>query len=786
MAAPAHDPALDGTFREIRLGLVCYGGVSLAIYMHGMTKELQKLVIASRALSDGTVPQEGTSEHVYWQVLREIQAKSPDGVRPAVVIDVVAGTSAGGINGVILCKALAHNRSQDALRDLWFKRGDIKALLGGSLPHEAGRLLHFLADLPRNKAEGPLGGQDMLGWLFQALTDMDTTHGYQPAGAPAPPSLMPDGHELQLFVTTTDYYGYRQAMTIEDPPTVSERRNRQVLVFRYQPDEGIDRFGPDYNGALAFASRATSSFPGAFPPTQIGDLAKLPQAEPLPDSIQRQLFRSYELAEADAGKTSFIDGGVLNNYPFKPAIDAIVKLRAESEVSRYLLYLQPDTGEEVVNPTGEAPNFFGTIWAGLSSIASGQPILEELIAAREFNEQVGRIDELVLAMSGEIADLLADLDVTLAGPLANKGKDELRELRDSLDRRAEERGGYLFDPYLQIRAHSIVEQFATGICQVCDYPDEQSNIAFLIRLIVDGWARKRRLVGPDMDRGERGKLLKLFDLGYTRRRFGFVLQKISQLYHPTQGQPVLARADLDRAKSALYDGIEDLRKRIDASGQTLGKDVVAKLQEQFPLSLTHPIAEGKEDLEKVAADFVEKNAAAMDALFDGLGQTLRDEKDRIHATLYEQFVAITAGWPEAGRREVMLRYLGFPFWDAMIYPATRLSEAGELRPLHIVRMSPADSVRLGLKTAKDKLEGVQFAHFGAFLKEPWRENDYLWGRLDAAERLIGLLQKDAKAAGVDLTGSPDWVKLALTAIVEEEKGNLSAIPEKIKEGLGRL
>ena len=34
---------------ELRLALVCYGGVSLAIYMHGVTKEIQKLVAASKA-----------------------------------------------------------------------------------------------------------------------------------------------------------------------------------------------------------------------------------------------------------------------------------------------------------------------------------------------------------------------------------------------------------------------------------------------------------------------------------------------------------------------------------------------------------------------------------------------------------------------------------------------------------------------------------------------------------------------------------------------------------------
>ena len=39
----------------------------------------------------------------------------------------------------------------------------------------------------------------------------------------------------------------------------------------------------------------------------------------------------------------------------------------------------------------------------------------------------------------------------------------------------------------------------------------------------------------------------------------------------------------------------------------------------------------------------------------------------------------------------------------------------------------------------DKLAGVELAHFGAFLKRSWRANDWMWGRLDAAERLVTLL-----------------------------------------------
>jgi hypothetical protein len=51
-----------------RLALVCYGGVSLAIYMHGITKELEKLTRASAQLiktpAANPYPQD-KSEHAY-------------------------------------------------------------------------------------------------------------------------------------------------------------------------------------------------------------------------------------------------------------------------------------------------------------------------------------------------------------------------------------------------------------------------------------------------------------------------------------------------------------------------------------------------------------------------------------------------------------------------------------------------------------------------------------------------------------------------------------------------
>ena len=75
-----------GSVREVRIALVCYGGVSLAIYMHGVTRELHRLVVASSRFDEESNPFEPSStEHVYWELLHERAAK--DEVQTRVVVD---------------------------------------------------------------------------------------------------------------------------------------------------------------------------------------------------------------------------------------------------------------------------------------------------------------------------------------------------------------------------------------------------------------------------------------------------------------------------------------------------------------------------------------------------------------------------------------------------------------------------------------------------------------------------------------------------------------------------
>src|SRR3546814_10559657 len=83
--------------KELRIALVCYGGVSLAVYMHGVTKEIWHLTRASRA-SHADEPSAGSSEAVYRALIDRIA--ETQGLHLRVLPDILPGASAGGINAV--------------------------------------------------------------------------------------------------------------------------------------------------------------------------------------------------------------------------------------------------------------------------------------------------------------------------------------------------------------------------------------------------------------------------------------------------------------------------------------------------------------------------------------------------------------------------------------------------------------------------------------------------------------------------------------------------------------
>lgn len=93
---------------ELRLALAMRGGVSLAVWMGGSCCE-----VAALRKKDG----------VYGELLKRCGYQD-------VTVDVLAGTSAGGLNGVLLASHLLYGMPFGAgVRNVWLELGDLESLL---------------------------------------------------------------------------------------------------------------------------------------------------------------------------------------------------------------------------------------------------------------------------------------------------------------------------------------------------------------------------------------------------------------------------------------------------------------------------------------------------------------------------------------------------------------------------------------------------------------------------------------------------------------------------------
>jgi hypothetical protein len=127
---------------------------------------------------------------------------------------------------------------------------------------------------------------------------------------------------------------------------------------------------------------------------------------------------------------------------------------------------------------------------------------------------------------------------------------------------------------------------------------------------------------------------------------------------------------------------------------------------------------------------------------------------------------------------LIVRWVGFPLWDTLLFPVMDLADIWQLNQISVKRFSPDDAKRLPVPP-EQKLQGSALHHFGAFFKRSAREHDYVWGRLDAVEQLLGLL--DPKL--------PDGVyRQGFEAVFQEEQGLAASGPlrEQLADMLRRL
>lgn len=388
--------------REIRLGLVLYGGVSLAIYMHGICQEFYN-AIRGRG------------------IYRLIKAL----IDSDIVVDIVSGTSAGGVNGVLLSCAIA-NSSQDTVIDfkdfayLWREEADIKNLLGNPSDRKNKNFIDSILD-------GKGFYQTTLEKAFQkeAIRHPEENDWYS------------EFRELDLFVTATDLDGKINQVPDNTGKLIEIKDHRVVFQLKYRQDqiEYIDNpFQPGEitKEALAKLCRITSCFPVAFP---VVEVKLYPEKENTADSklinwgnLQNRELKDNQQEHEDNHKKEahflyFVDGGVLNNRPFSSTIKTIYTRTAYRPTERKLFYIDPNPEQFLnnhTNSTNDEKNFKSAAsqarWqnplkvgaASKIDIPNYQSISKDLESIKEGNRKVIRYQLLRKSLEDKTAEQLRE------------------------------------------------------------------------------------------------------------------------------------------------------------------------------------------------------------------------------------------------------------------------------------------------------------------------------------------------------------------------------------------
>ncbi len=670
----------------------------------------------------------------------------------------------------MLARALAHDLSMEVLRDLWLDNADVAVLLApdaraGNLSKwflrpfiwgaaKSGKFSLFQDLEVRRKLslfvrsrwfKPPLDGRVMAALMYDAVTMMEPRE-------PNQSSLLPSGHALDLFVTVTDYHGYYQLVEIHDPPLIHELDHHHILRFAYRrhPSGEVETdFGLDNAPGLAFAARATSSFPGAFPPARVVEMDEV-VAQRLGTWPRRAQFLAKEFpkhlqAGIDPAAVSFIDGSVLNNRPFQQAISAIHGRPAYREVDRRLVYIDPHPAPPVASRRLKVPGFFATLRGALSDIPSTQPVTDELGWVLEFNDRVRRLRAIIDSARPHVSELVekvitSDFDRTMTTA-------ELRTWREQVNDHVAHDAGFAYQSYVRLKLASV-RAFGAQLIVGLRGAATHSPLARVVAEIIDAWAVHKGIVYQRADSAalefepqdtahlpEWVRYLLAFDVKYRERRLHFLIEGQNRLYE-LLGQDEFGALDprvVDRLKGDFYRHLEKLRRR--EAPDFYSANVKALVAEIFP---AEPSAGEIKNLHAYAEHFVECNAAQLDRLIEMLASEIdldasTDDLDELLASLDP------AIWHAQARREVMINYLGFPFWDVLTFPVTTGREMGELNEILVDRISPQDVHALRGFDGIGSLKGIGLGHFAAFFSRAYRENDYLLGRLHALDRLIDIV-----------------------------------------------
>lgn len=783
--------------KELRLALVCYGGASLAIYMNGISSEILKLVRASKAyhgVSDRAErastsyseaapnrPYFTDTESLYFELFQALAHR----LELRVIVDVVSGASAGGINGIFLARALAHDLDFDPLRTMWLNLGDIEELMeedtiadrsskfylypflwmfgsrafGDQTPDAETRrkLFRFVRS---RWFQPPFSGSRMLTWMLNACENM--------GHADTPDTLMPPGHRLDLFVSLTNFFGQPRRIKLHDPGEVLEHQHSVILNFGYrQAATGTvySDFADSNIPGLGFAARATSSFPGAFPPLRLSDLEERLTAR-RQEWPHREAFltKNFPALSGDMNtlrQMSFIDGGVTNNKPFGAAINAVYERPAHREVDRRIIYVDPmpDNPERLLESQRHAalPGFFRTILSALAEIPRREPIYEDLRAIDRQNKNARRFEATVQSAEAEVnrlVDRVLNLDAERDVDTAM-----LASWRERAHEEAHKHTGFSYSSYMQSKTVRMLERLSQLMVEGAAMRSVKFSETDTFEALRQ-WAERKGLLCPEggvveivPEQGLKYHVQRLrqLDVDYRVRRLRFVLMKLNR-FMQKDSQAHLVEP-VKKIKKQIYTMLEAYRGRW--SADMYDPAIFERL-------VTQPV----DDMAITA--FLDSIAGSMEL------EDLDFEQD-------ETFALALSVLPQNQLRLTLFRaYVGYAFYDVLMLPMSNSADLLEIDEIRVARISPLDCEAMQDEGDKHPLLGTQLYNFGAFFSRKARENDYIWGRLHAANRLVDFMLDaagdDPLPAGFDID---QFRQRLFMTILQTEKNHVEESSELI-------
>lgn len=742
MTPKREPPKRNPPEKELRLAVVMSGGVSLAIWMGGVTHNLLRLV--------ETPGYFGLPEDVYL---------------PS--IDVIAGTSAGGLNGVFLAAARAWGIGADQFRrevqETWLELGSMERLLRSPLAPDPPSLF----DGDRSIYEGV---RNLLeGWLDQA---------------PKPLPAEAEDFRIHLTVTTTLLTPHLNAFHDDLGMKIVEPSNAGTFTFtkeHFTQRTKIVRW-------LAEAARASASFPVAFEPrfVSVG-----PNESQIPPEIVNF-----------SGSRYAADGGLIVNRPFRHALKGIIEQSADWEVERWLVYIVPDpdpVGSSPVPETADKPYSLTTALGKVATAGFSQSLTEDLSEWQRHRSAVESQQEnrywlatLSEADRAALATSLYDMFRTRRAESSVRGT-----LRSVLERSTDRS-----IPWKEVETALMKAR--------CDrktdwHPKKWPAKTPGIELWAWGLSSLEYFAQIALD-----LIRQSWDAATDKAALSDLRNRVHEVLKALRAYRTLDRLYWDRRLDVLSKqiagGVEDVEGTV--------TDWARDAYRQWPFIKRHdddpPVGEplitrrdrANQDFIKAMKDLGLAESAAYQWAIDADDDADPSVVQKLHqlsmALIGREIARIVIAWrplaPDAmpsdderasdcpplpglspmkdalGEVEDangVLIYL-LEFWIVQL--ATGAAQGIEWeQKIKLVQISGDIPNRVAprFRTAADKLAGVQLAHFGAFYKQSWRVNDWMWGRLDGVDRMRHVVAELAGGDPADDTVIDQVRELQLGILTEE-------------------